>query len=128
MADPAAGVRSTVVVVTWRGRDHIEACLDALAAQNRPHATLILDNASTDGTADLIAKQPDVLRLPRNRGYAGGIAAALKRVNTSYVAWLNDDAEPAPNWLAELEDTLDADPGTGAAGAMLTDQDGHVTS
>jgi GT2 family glycosyltransferase len=44
------------------------------------------------------------------------------------VAWLNDDAEPAPTWLAELEDALDADPGTAAAGAVLTDRDGQVTS
>jgi GT2 family glycosyltransferase len=128
MADPASGVRSTVVVVTWRGRDHIDACLDALADQHRPHSTLIVDNASTDGTAEKIARQPRVIRLSRNRGYAGGIAAALKEVRTPYVAWLNDDAEPAPSWLAELEDTLDADPGSAAAGAVLTDRDGHVTS
>jgi GT2 family glycosyltransferase len=127
MADPASGVRSTVVVVTWRGRDHIEACLDALAGQHRPHSTLVLDNASDDGTAERIAQQR-VLRLSRNRGYAGGIAAALKQVRTPYVAWLNDDAEPAPTWLAELEDTLDADPGSGAAGAVLTDRDGRVIS
>jgi len=128
MADPAPTVRSTVVVVTWRGRDHIDACLAALAGQHRPHSTLILDNASADGTAEKIARQPRVLRLPRNRGYAGGIAAALHEVRTPYVAWLNDDAEPAPNWLAALEDTLDADPGAAAAGAVLTDRDGHVTS
>jgi GT2 family glycosyltransferase len=128
MADPAPTVRSTVVVVTWRGRDHIGACLAALASQNRPHSTLILDNASDDGTAEKIAGQPRVLRLPSNRGYAGGIAAALPEVRTPYVAWLNDDAEPAPNWLAALEDTLDADPGAAAAGAVLTDRDGHVTS
>src|SRR5882762_1736863 len=124
MADPASNVRSTVVVVTWRGRDHIDACLAALAGQNRPHSTLILDNASDDGTAAKIAEQPRVLRLHRNRGYAGGIAAALPAVRTPYVAWLNDDAEPAPNWLAALEDTPDA----AAAGAVLTDRDGHVTS
>jgi GT2 family glycosyltransferase len=115
--------RSTVVVVTWRGRDHIRQCLDALAAQGRPHSTLVVDNASVDGTADILADHPShprVLRLPRNLGYAGGLARALPAVRTPFVAWLNDDAVPAPDWLAVLEDTLDTDPGTAAAGTVLT--------
>ena len=115
--------RSTVVVVTWRGRDHVRQCLDALAAQHRPHSTLVVDNASTDGTADILADHPSkprVLRTSRNLGYAGGLARALPDIRTPFVAWLNDDATPAPDWLAELEDALDADPGAGAAGAVLT--------
>ncbi|MCI2422190.1 glycosyltransferase [Saccharopolyspora sp. K220] len=124
-------VRSTVVVVTWRGRDHIEACLDALAAQDHPHRTLVVDNASDDGTADLLAAHPtapEVLRLSRNRGYAGGIAAALARVRTPYVAWLNDDAAPASGWLAALEAALDADRGAAAASSVLRTPDGRVQS
>ncbi len=131
MAESAAGVRTTVVVVTWRGRDHVEACLDALAEQHRPHSTLVVDNASDDGTARLLAdhpSRPPVLRLPANRGYAGGLAVALRQVRTPFVAWLNDDAAPAPDWLAELEDALDADPRAAAAGAVLTGPDGALSS
>jgi GT2 family glycosyltransferase len=115
------------VVVTWRGRDHIGACLAALAAQSRAHEVLVLDNASDDGTAELISGQR-VLRLPRNRGYAGGLAAALPQVTTQFVAWLNDDAAPEPGWLAALEDALDADPRAAAAGGVLTDAAGVISS
>jgi GT2 family glycosyltransferase len=131
MVADVAGARSTVVVVTWRGRGHIEACLDALAHQRRPHSTLVLDNASDDGTTHLLAghpSRPTVLRLDRNRGYAGGIAAALPRVRTPFVAWLNDDATPDPDWLGQLEDALDADPAAAAAGAVLTNPEGVVLS
>jgi GT2 family glycosyltransferase len=131
MAGSASGVRSTVVVVTWRGRAHIERCLDTLAAQHRPHSTLVLDNASDDGTADLLAAHPSrprVLRLSRNRGYAGGIAAALPHIRTPFVAWLNDDAAPSPDWLGALEDALDDDPRAAAAGAVLTGADGRLQS
>ncbi|SFB63456.1 Glycosyltransferase, GT2 family [Amycolatopsis marina] len=124
-------VPTTVVVVTWRGTEHITACLDALAAQNRPHQTLVVDNASDDGTAALLAAHPSapkVLRLPRNAGYAGGIAAALSVVDTEYMAWLNDDAEPGPSWLAELEDGLAADPGAAAVGSVLELADGTPQS
>jgi GT2 family glycosyltransferase len=131
MGDRTPGVRSTVVVVTWRGRDQVDRCLDALTKQYRPHSTLVLDNASDDGTAEILAdhpSRPHVLRLSRNRGYAGGLAAALPTIRTPFVAWLNDDAEPAPDWLAELEDALDAQPGAGAAGAVLTNPDGEIQS
>lgn len=122
---------TTVVVVTWRGAGHIAACLDALAHQGRPHRTLVVDNASDDGTAEILAghpSEPRALRLERNTGYAGGLAAALSEVNTRYIAWLNDDAEPAPDWLERLERALDADPRAGAASARLEDASGEVQS
>lgn len=123
--------RTTVVVVTWRGVEHVAACLDALAAQDRPHRTLVVDNASDDGTAALVAahpSKPQVLRLSRNTGYAGGTAAALSRVGTEFTAWLNDDAAPAPDWLGRLEDALDEHPDAAAAGSMLIRPDGTVQS
>ncbi|GAA0551037.1 glycosyltransferase family 2 protein [Saccharopolyspora spinosporotrichia] len=127
-------MRSTVVVVTWRGRDHVGACLDALAAQDHPHRTLVVDNASDDGTAEVLAahpSQPEVLRMPRNRGYAGGVAAALASVRTPLVAWLNDDAAPEPGWLAALENALGEDDGPGAvaaASSTLLAPDGRLQS
>ncbi|WP_408607190.1 glycosyltransferase family 2 protein [Actinokineospora bangkokensis] len=116
-------MRTTVVVVTWRGAGHVRACLRGLAAQTRPHRVLVVDNASEDGSGELArAEGVAVVRLARNAGYAGGIAAVLDDVDTEFVAWLNDDAVPAPDWLAHLEDALDA--GAAAAGARLTRPDG----
>jgi GT2 family glycosyltransferase len=120
-----------VVVVTWRGRGIVGACLDALAAQTRPHLLLVVDNASDDGTARVLASHPcapRVLRLSRNRGYAGALAAALPSVTTRYLAWLNDDARPSPAWLASLEAALDSTPGAAAAGSVLALPDGRVQS
>lgn len=122
---------TTVVVVTWRGAAHVTACLDALAAQTRPHRTLVIDNASDDGTAGLLAahpSRPQVLRLPRNTGYAGAMATALKHVGTPLMAWLNDDAAPDPGWLAVLEDTLDEQPLAAAVTSRLELADGTTQS
>lgn len=124
-------IRSTVVVVTWRGRDHLTACLDALADQNTPHRTLVVDNASDDGSHELIAthpSRPEMLRLPRNLGYAGGVDAALHDVRTPFIAWLNDDAAPEPDWLSALEAALAADESASAASSVLRFPDGHVQS
>jgi GT2 family glycosyltransferase len=120
--DVTANPATTVVVVTWRGAGHITACLDALAAQPRPHRTLVVDNASDDGTAALLAahpSRPEVIRLPRNTGYAGALSVALEKVQTPLMAWLNDDAEPAPDWLATLEDALGKAPPAAAATSLL---------
>ncbi|MCR6486426.1 glycosyltransferase family 2 protein [Amycolatopsis sp. OK19-0408] len=131
MRDVTANPATTVVVVTWRGAGHVTACLDALAAQTRPHRTLVVDNASDDGTAALLEahpSHPQVIRLSRNTGYAGALAVALGKVGTPLMAWLNDDAEPAPDWLATLEDTLDKAPLAGAATSLLVRPDGTTQS
>lgn len=88
----------TVLVVTWRARDLLRECLAALRGQTAAHRLLVVDNASADGTAELLAgtAEATVLRLPRNLGFAGGVAAGLAAVDTPWLALLNDDAVPAP--------------------------------
>ncbi|HVW41872.1 MAG TPA: glycosyltransferase family 2 protein [Amycolatopsis sp.] len=126
LAVPEVG--STVVVVTWKGAEHITACLDAVAAQTRPHRTLVIDNGSGDGTSALLLahpSHPEVLRPPRNLGYAGALDAALSIVDTTFMAWLNDDAAPDPSWLGTLEDAIGP---AAAAGARLDRPDGSTQS
>ncbi|MGQ0775142.1 MAG: glycosyltransferase family 2 protein [Pseudonocardiales bacterium] len=120
-----------MVVVTWRGHGLIGRCLDALAAQTRSHRVLVIDNASTDGTAEELAAHPSrprVLRLARNTGYAGALAAALPQIKTPFMAWLNDDAEPEPQWLAALEKSLDDDATAAAAASALHNGSGELIS
>jgi GT2 family glycosyltransferase len=89
---------------------------------------MVVDNASDDGTAALLADHPSkprIIRLPRNAGYAGAMAAALTLVDTPFMAWLNDDAEPDLAWLGTLEDSLGA---AAAAAARLDRPDGSPQS
>lgn len=89
----------------------------------------MVDNDADEQTRRILAEHPsapDVLRLGTNTGYAGGIAAALKRIGTEFVAWLNDDAVPSPGWLADLEDA--AGRTTGAVTSRLIRPDGTVQS
>ncbi len=117
----------TVVVVTFRARDLLAACLDSLAAQTTPHRVLVIDNASTDGTTELLAHrfpQVPVVRLPTNTGFAGGLAAGLARVGTRWTALLNDDATAAPDWLAELVSVARREPGAAAVTSRMLLGDG----
>jgi GT2 family glycosyltransferase len=104
--DPAP--LATVVVVSYNGAKLVAPCLEALAAQDLPHGRMqvwVVDNASTDGTQELIERDFPWVRLianPRNDGFAGGNNVALRQVDAPYVALLNQDARPARDWLARL--------------------------
>ncbi|MGK2938359.1 MAG: glycosyltransferase family 2 protein [Solirubrobacteraceae bacterium] len=122
---------TTAVVVTWRGRQWIDACLDAIrAAHDGP--VLVVDNASDDGTAERLRSRTDieVLRLPRNAGFAGGVAAAVEQVRTPFVALVNDDARVEPSFLRELLAPFDEPGGDaiGATTAKIVLEDGSINN
>ncbi len=97
------------VVVTWNRRALLEQCLDALMAQTRPcDRVLVVDNASDDGTGELLAAWSDrvtVLRLDRNTGGAGGFNAGVRAAvedGADRVWLMDDDVLPEPQALGRL--------------------------
>src|SRR3954447_6575625 len=79
------------VVVTYNRRDLLVRCLDHLERQSRPpERILVVDNASTDGTAELLAARTgvEVMRLLRNLGGAGGFERGLERAHADGYEWI----------------------------------------
>jgi len=103
-----------IIIVNWNNRRETLECLAAVEAQLTPGATITLvDNGSTDGSATAVAsKHPDVklFALPENRGFTGGLAAALAGSTADLVIFLNNDAVPEPGWLAAFVEAMDAAP------------------
>ena len=99
--------RIVAVVVTWNRHDLLRESLDAVLGQSLPPVrTVVVDNASTDGTPELLATgYPDVevVRLERNTGGAGGFAAGMERALTFEpdLVWLLDDDTVATPTAAE---------------------------
>jgi GT2 family glycosyltransferase len=97
----------SVIVLNYNGRPWLTGCLDALAAQTGapPFEVILVDNASTDGSAEFVtARYPSVavLRNATNAGFAAGNAAGAKRAAGRWLVFLNNDTVAASNWLARL--------------------------
>ncbi len=101
--------RVVAVVVTWNRRELLEESLAAIAAQTFPPSrVVVVDNASDDGTAELLAdrwSEHDVVSLTANVGGAGGFTAGIERAQKHQpdLIWLlDDDTVPTPTAAAEL--------------------------
>src|SRR5688572_16068685 len=133
-------MRVSALVVTYNRERLLEACLDAIEAQSRPVDELVLvDNASTDGTPELLRgrgylDRSDVryLRLDRNLGSSGGFARGFEAARESSADWLwvlDDDAEPAPDCLELLLAAPPAgEPGTACVCPRVVYADGSLNS
>lgn len=108
---------TTIIVVNYNGGRALYDCLASLLAECGPHdQVVVVDNASTDGSADRIEELfPSVrlVRSARNEGFGAGNNLAARFVMGEYLAFLNPDAVAAPGWLSALLAPLQADPQVG---------------
>ncbi|QJC53862.1 glycosyltransferase [Paenibacillus albicereus] len=124
----AASVRATVSVhiVTYNSVDDIEGCLACVRAQSYPiQRIVVLDNASGDGTPELlgrIGEGLDVVLSSENTGFAGGQNRALARSDADYALVLNPDVRLHPDYVRRLVEELERRPEAGSAAGMLVRQ------
>jgi GT2 family glycosyltransferase len=115
---------ASIIVPTRNGAHLLSECLDALRAQTfRDFETVVVDDASTDGTRELLRRYPEVrsVVLPGEEGH-GFVMAANRGIAASsggIVVLLNNDAVPDPEWLGELVGALDRNPWAGMAASRI---------
>jgi GT2 family glycosyltransferase/glycosyltransferase involved in cell wall biosynthesis len=99
---------ATIVIPNFNGREHLADCLPSLGALRYDGArcqVLVVDNASSDGSADWTrSHHPDVrvVEASRNLGFAGGCNLGAREADTAVVAFLNNDMRVDADWLTEL--------------------------
>lgn len=105
-------MKVTAVVVTYQSREYIDECLRALRESQQAGVLecVVVDNASTDGTADHVeTSHPwvQVVRNSRNLGYGRGCNVGLERSTSEYVLFMNPDAVVRLEGLRELVQFLE---------------------
>ncbi len=121
--------RVLVIVLNWNGGEVTRRCVEQVRRQSH-HAVdlLVVDNDSTDGSrewlADEVLREDEILALPVNLGFTGGMNAGLHvamEQSYEYVWLLNNDAFPEPDCLARLVKEMEANPRAGIASPRLSD-------
>ena len=121
----------SIVVVSWNTKALLADCLASLARDPRSAAweVLVVDNASADGSADMVAADfpwAQLIRSERNLGFAGGNNLALRRARGRHLLLLNSDTRVPAGALGPLVDALDAEADVGAVGPRLVDAAGRL--
>lgn len=125
----------SIVIPNWNGRDSLGRCLDSLQKQSQNAQIIMIDNGSTDGSAEYVErKYPEVIsiRLDKNTGFAGGVNVGIRKatkLGAKYITLLNNDASADKDWLRHLVSFLDNNPKVGIATSKIyDDKKNHLDS
>jgi N-acetylglucosaminyl-diphospho-decaprenol L-rhamnosyltransferase len=122
----------SIVILNYNTREHLRTCLQALHAEGSTAVTsevFVVDNASSDGSADMVAAEFPWVRLvrsPRNGGYAYGNNLALRLATGHAILLLNPDTLMPPGSLAALREALGRHPEAGIIGPKLMRPNGSM--
>jgi hypothetical protein len=123
----------SVVIVGWNARRYLELCLGSLteAPPRRSMEILVVDNASIDGSAEMIEAQFPQVKLIRNTenlGFSKGNNVAIRQCQGRYIALVNPDVVVLPGCLDALADFLDQNPKVGNTGPRVLNPDRTLQS
>lgn len=123
----------SIVIVSWNVRDLLRACLASIKDSRlcQSFEVFVVDNASSDGSADMVAREfpwVNLLRNSANAGFTRGNNQALALCRGRYVLFLNPDTRVEDDALAAMVAYMDAHPATGALGPQLRYGDGSLQS
>lgn len=121
-----------VLILTYNGRDLIDACLrTVLASTYAAFRAIVVDNGSEDGTAEAVrARFPgvEVVRMPSNLGFAAAYNRAIRAIPEGLAVLLNQDTEIAnPRWIDELVERAQESPDAAVVTCKLLFRDAPNT-
>ena len=124
-------MKLSIIIVNWNIREDVVNCLRSIE-ENQPrceYEVIVVDNASTDGSAEAVRQKFPWVRLivnEQNLGFAAGNNVGLKKASGEYVLFLNSDTIVHRGSFDGLVSFMDGNPEVGGCGPKLLNQDGTV--
>jgi O-antigen biosynthesis protein len=123
-------VEISIVIPVFNQLRFTRACLASLQEDQGPERfeVIVVDDCSTDGTAEAIPRMPGVVYLcnEANCGFIASCNRGAEKARGKYVVFLNNDTLVRRGWLTALLDTFAAEPGAGVVGSKLIYPDGRL--
>lgn len=122
MPNPGACADVAIVILNWNGEQFLRRFLPGVLTHADGARVIVADNASTDNSVELLARDfplVELLLLDRNLGFCEGYNTALAQVDSPYYVLLNSDVEVTLGWLRPLRDLLDTNPRVAAVQPKL---------
>jgi GT2 family glycosyltransferase/tetratricopeptide (TPR) repeat protein len=121
----------SIVIPVWNRAELTRQCLVALASSttNVSFELIVVDNASTDGTQELLASlagDVQIIRNQENLGFAKACNQGARAARGKYLVFLNNDTIPEPGWLDALVREVEEHPEVGIVGSKLLYADGTI--
>jgi len=119
----------TIVIVSYNSRQPLQECLRKLTTEKDPYPVIVVDNASTDGTAETVARDFSVAGLiknSKNLGFAAGCNQGIRACTSDFILLLNPDTLLERDALQKLVDLMRAQPDVGACGPRILNPDGSL--
>ena len=113
---------TSVIIVSWNSARFLRDCLDSVLAQDVPLEVIVVDNGSSDGSAEMVAaKWPQVqlLALGENRGFCAANNAGMARARGEFLLFLNSDTILESSFLREALRPFAGDERIGSVGGKL---------
>lgn len=115
--------RTAIVILNWNTKEYLRKFLPGLlATTGEEDEVIVADNASTDGSVEMMkAEFPNVglICLDKNYGFTGGYNRALAQIKAKYFLLINSDIEVSKGWLTPLVKMMEDNPDVGACGPKL---------
>lgn len=113
---------TSIIIPNYNQVDYLKQCIASISKfTNPPYEIIVVDNASTDGSAAYLANLGGTVRyrvLDSNRGFAGAINIGMMMARGSYLLLLNNDTIVAENWLSNMLACLNSSPAIGMVGPV----------
>jgi len=121
----------SIIIVSWNARDHLKQCLESLtpAVCRYPMEIIVVDNASSDGSPEMVEggfPHVRLIRNPANLGFARGNNLGIERSSGQYLCLINSDVKVLPDCINRLVDYCEQHREVGMVGPRIIGDNGKL--